>query len=333
MTLIGLLGILTSCHREEIPNDNPQQSGTPISFTPTSDWPTLTKSIITNENYKDFNFNIWATSEYSNKNFEVFEGEEIKHDGNDIWIPVSGVEKYWSLGKYDFIAVMPSGHVGTYSDGNLTLDFGDSGYQLGCTSENKDSQKDFLVAVAEDEFEQKHLNGEKKDPVSLKFFPQLSRINFTISNEISLTGLESEIIVTGFKIYGNHISAESWSNDGGWSFKELQGTSENPTPYFSASELSIEVNTKTVLVNDLLVFPEECSLSILVTYVEKVNGIESPAVTKSSSVPIQCAWQSGNQYTYPLKVMNSGVVLMGEPSVNPWPEDVTQAGSDIEIKN
>lgn len=76
-------------------------------------------------------------------------------------------------------------------------------------------------------------------------------------------------------------------------------------------------------------------LTIEVVYTETWSGTESPEIERKAEIEITDAkpWVAGLKYTYPLQVTKSGIILMSEPGVAPWPGNATQVGGDITIKN
>ena len=345
MTLIGLMGILTSCHREEIPND-PQQSETPISFTPNSDWPTLTKSTIFDEtgylygepdDLAGDGIVVWGSVDGTYVFGENGTTAEHTPNGNsivwDYW--TTSEQKYWRPGTYTFASVLPASafatvnpinttdtYTATWSNDYTTLSFNPA-FNLST------DQIDLMIAHASKEYTSAHMNGtEEIGSVNLSFSHTLALLNITLTNGL---GSESTITVNSIKLYGNHASASAYdSYDLEWTFAQEAG-SDNP--YFTKefTECNTSDTTPVSLMENLLVFPESTTLTIEVCYKENWKGVASKPITRKAEVPVE--WSAGNQYTYPLKVTQSGVVLMGEPSVSPWPNDVTQAGNDIEIKN
>lgn len=326
MTLIGLMGILTSCHREEIPND-PQQSQTPISFTPTSDWPTLTKAIY--EDVTHLNGDgivVWADLEST----PVF-GD----NGTKAYYPDWSYSpaKYWTPSEhgYNFAAVLPAsifnashpeedeifGITGEFSDGELTLNFGDDGFDL-----NDNKQTDLMVAFAHQDYTSSDFtNGLTPGAVNFSFNHQLVQLKFQIKNliEIGNTEITPSICLTKFSVSGFHSvvkSAVFTESSAEWT---PRNETEGDTCEYTGNPVIIDNGSSELIISSILAIPEtSCNLTVSVEHTEVLgdNSIEYQSQSKSATIS-GGPWEAGKTYVYPLKITKSGIIFL-DPTVTDW---------------
>lgn len=368
LLLLGVVLLSASCHRED-PVEQ-EHLGIPIQLAADTHWPDLTKGtddLIKDE--KDFDgFVVWANVEWDNSNsISVFGGNGTKvYSPNWDYKPA----QYWQMGTYNFAAVLPASvfsatnfspednSIGTYKgehtvddNGNsfLYFDF-DDGFDLSQT------QTDLMVAfqtaeITEDQYSaiMSGVTDDAPGPVELNFYHQLSLLNFTIRNKIEVEGTSftPSINIKNIKIYGNHTTATSATStptigqdeDGNdiivstTDFKFVDDSESNRgAPYYEfdvEDGISIE-NGKSHNIQDLLVFPESCNLTVEVTYTEEVNNIEtSETITKSATLS-NCTWSPGTKYTYSLNISRSEIIFFGEPTVEEW--GYGGSAGNIEIK-
>lgn len=275
--------------------------------------------------------------------------------------------RYWQRGMYTFAAALPASafnasystdstptetpsapygtHTGTlarngdniiFSTNQLTLNFGASGYNLAV------NQDDIMVAF--DNVDNRNgamgtIVGGVMQKVDLDFEHQLSRIVIQGAN----TEPRTDIRINQIKVYGNHTST-----DGNMVFT-YNGTVV--TPYFGLTGQTNETDvyrtlipsssqdwtltkktgsseTYTTLVSDLLVFPEECSFTIEVTYTDLYNGNNGVQTMKTGT--LSADWEAGKKYTYKFTIDLDNIAF-AEPTVEPWPETANNLDTDIEM--
>lgn len=315
MTLLGLMGALTSCHREDPTPSN--QTDIPITFAPSSDWPTLTK----------------VSDIFRETGYLYDEPADLAGDGILIWGKIDGAESvfdgvlakcnnnwdygeppvYWRLGKYSFASILPA------SKFNGTYTWDDTKFTFNPALDLSVNQIDVMVASAQKEFTLYHLNGEEIGDVQLNFAHTLSLLNITLVNGL---GSESTITVNSVKLYGPHTTASSMTNviedgayKGTWDFVGNPTAGEGDDDYYhyeqwsDSNPTSTSSTDETTLVENLLVFPEKSSsmLTIEVKYTETLSSAEY-ITTRKAQVPMD--WTAGKPYTYKLQVTPSSLLVL-----------------------
>ena len=250
--------------------------------------------------------------------------------------------RYWQVASYSFGGVMPAGDFYTASfsssDQTITLDFGEGlGYNLA------EHQAD-LMAAFYDVTVQSLSNPE---PVDFDFDHQLAWVVIEAASRNS--GLADQgLQITGLKVYGNTPSTEGdivfTNTDNGpvisQTLSETKTSSTSPYKTFTPPTSGASAGNDWTLVKpdtngdvydelvpQLLVFPEECTFTIEVTYTE--NGIE-----KTRTGSLEADWKAGKKYTYKLHIATDisfsvSVSGWGEPVAVPDGEE--DEDNDIEI--
>ncbi len=263
------------------------------------------------------------------------EGQKVTFaDGDYTYSPM----RYWQLGSYFFGGVMPEGDFYTASfsaaDKQITLDFGEDGYNLA------EHQADLMAAFHTVDLE----SLSNPAPVDFDFDHQLS---WVVIEAASLnSGLSDEgVLVSTLKVYGNSPSTQgdivfTYNGTGvtatGFQNLSEKTTGENPFETFTApSGAASDHDWKLlkpgtdgavydVLVPQLLVFPEECTFTVVVTYTE--NGIEKTRVGS-----LAANWVAGKKYTYKLHLATD---ISFTVSVTGWGTEAvpdTDGDNDVEI--
>lgn len=348
MILLGYACALTSCHREDNPAA-PLQTDIPILMSASSEWPELTKvnpgqligdpAIDDKEELIGDGIRLWAFLN-SKSIFSDVEGSEkgivALADDDYAYEP----ERYWQVGHYSFAAILPSSffdgesctcsigeHDYSYVDdaASWTMNFGSEGFNLA------ESQYDVMTAFEDRDFTEEDVNLINQDPdsevvlerttVNLDFSHQLALLNFNIKNEI---GENSIVNIKNVKVFGNHTTAYSLTNEGVWNYGSdiNEVVSDEEKPFFSAD---FENEDSGISVENLLVFPEtEGSIKVSVTYIESLaditdedgNLIKTPPITKTTG-EIPCDWSASKIYTYDLKISESEIIFFA-PIVAEW---------------
>ena len=304
--LVGMF-VIASCHREELPGtDLPAEGGEPIEFSSvyasveTKAEPDATSDL-------PENFKVWASRTVnSNTNYNVFgeNGTTVTNTGSAgtpkwTYSPV----RYWQSGEYNFVAVTPADFPtsGELTSNGLELSFGTSGWDLSA------NQTDLLLATS----------NVSNQIVSLSFSHLLTKISFSAKNATS-----TPIEITSVKISGHHKEAESLvlSEEAAvWEFKDDGNASQDITSSASDSyELS---STATKVTSDVLVFSEDCSLTVEVTI---RHAAEAAGYPKSATISTT-GWLPGMQYDYVINVTPDGISF-SEPRVEGW-DDVDDDGN------
>lgn len=242
--------------------------------------------------------------------------------------------RYWQVASYSFGGVMPAGDFYTASfsssDQTITLDFGEGlGYNLA------EHQAD-LMAAFDDVTVQSLSNPE---PVHFEFHHQLAWV--VIEAASRNTGLSDEgLQISELKIYGNSPSTEGnivFTNNAGevsvtQTLSAEKTNSGNPYKTFTGEWQLVKPGADgtpvyATLVPQLLVFPEECTFTIEVTYTE--NGIE-----KTRTGSLEADWKAGMKYTYKLHIatdISFSVTVSGWGEPVPVPDGDDDEDNDIEI--
>ena len=289
--------VLTSCHIEDNPvASTPVNGDEPIEFS--SVYASVDTKTTTGENSAlPANFQVWASRTVdSNTNYNVFgeNGTTVTNTGSaDSPKWTDSPVRYWQSGDYNFVAVTP---VDLALSGELTA----AGLELNFDSWNLiENPTDALVATSD----------VSNDVVPLTFGHLLSKISFSAK-----TTHDTPIEITSIKISGHHTEAESLVlSEAGtkWEFNEGKASQEDITSSASAPyELS---NTATKVTSDVLVFSEDCSLTVEVTIRHAAAAVGYP---KSATISTT-GWLPGMQYDYVINVTPDGISF-SEPRVEGW---------------
>lgn len=299
--LIGLLLILVSCHREEIPVT---ENCYTIEFSGISGWiDTRTDNNQASSLPSDFtNFRVWAQN---GSNTSVFgsDGTAVSTtDGGQTWTysPV----RYWQAGTYNFYAVFPEDFAtGSLANGALNLSFG-NGWNLS-------SQTDLMLATAPN-ISGRFNTDDKPEPVGLTFSHLLSKIGFSVKDN---DNDNVTIKVTSISISGNHKTASGYSTTGGWSWKSDDTATSQTLPLANSNGVTIGTTDYTAVTssNGVMVFPETCSLKVSVQYMATM-GVSSATINASVTIPVNL--MAGNNYVYKLLISSTGITISS--SIQPW---------------
>jgi hypothetical protein len=307
VALLGLLLILVSCHREELPIT---KNDYPIEFSGISGClETKADDNQTSSLPSDFTgFRVWAQNG-SNLNVFGANGTEVStSDGGQTWTysPV----RYWQAGTYNFYAVSPKDFAtGSLSNGALTLTFA-NGWNLS-------SQTDIMLATASN-ITGRFNTDDKPEAVGLTFNHLLSKIGFSVKNADTNN---ATIKVTSVSISGNHKSVSSYSTTSGWSWQGDDRATNQTLPLANSAGITLSTTAYTSITpsEGVIVFPEtECTISVSVTFDQQKGNVTTPA-TKTATISNQL-WQPGYKYDYKLTVTADAIKIDFDPDVTPWGE-------------
>lgn len=275
-------------------------------------------------------------------------GQQVAYsDGAYAYSPV----RYWQVASYSFGGVMPAFHpttsapfytasFSTNDQGNkqITLDFGEGlGYNLA------EHQADLMAAF----YDVTVQSLSNPAPVDFVFDHQLAWVVIEAASRNSALA-DQGLQITGLKVYGNTPSTEGdivfTNTDNGpvisQTLSETKTSSTSPYKTFTPPTSGASAGNDWTLVKpdtngdvydelvpQLLVFPEECTFTIEVTYTE--NGIE-----KTRTGSLEADWKAGKKYTYKLHIATDisfsvSVSGWGEPVAVPDGEE--DEDNDIEI--
>lgn len=329
VALFGLLLIVVSCQREDIPKADSENM--PIEFSGVTAWlDTKADGESTTSVLPSGNFKVWA---HNSSNYSVFgtSGTVVStSDAGSTWTysPV----RYWKPGTYNFYAVSPDNKAtGTLSEEGLKLSF-EGGWDLA----SEQTPTDLLLATQTVDGSTQVNKDGGPGKVSLTFNHMLSQISFSARNADQTDGVE--LAVTGVKIYGNSSAALELTGtvgtNGGfntaWRLDNTAKTTQAlPFENHSVSPAKTLTKDKTVsqetttysytgILPRTLVFPETCNLTVEVTFNQMKDGITSPA-TKSATIN-GASWQPGYNYDYKLTVTADAIKIDSDPDVTLWGE-------------
>lgn len=304
VALLGLLLILVSCHREELPitkNDYPIEFSGISGCLDTKADDNQTLSLPS-----DFTgFRVWAQNGSKTNVFGTDGTDVSTTDGGQTWTysPV----RYWQAGTYNFYAVSPKDFAtGSLSNGALTLSFG-NGWNLS-------SQIDLLLATASN-ITGRFNTEDKPESVELTFQHILSKIGFSVkdNDKDNVT-----IKVTSISISGNHKTASAYSTAGGWSWKSDDTTTSQTLSLANSDGVTISTTDYTTVTPSagVLVFPENCTLGVNVSY-KATMGASSAIINGSVSIPVNLL--AGQSYVYKLLISSTGITISS--SIQPWDDN------------
>lgn len=309
-----------SCERADVNRPDVQEGGRPIQFTVESEWPEITKAVITDvEGMKAEGFRVWSDWHQDSTDEYYYQGKARVYgeDGTGVNASETGTwnsdkEGDWYKGYYTFAAVHPASIAGTHTStftketsttysNSLSLVLRD--FHLG------NSQTDLMYAFANVDN-----SAENASVVSLNFSHLFALLTIRISatstqnlprvKRISIYGIHStlkgSLTITHTATSDSDQTVESNMND----VLAAATLSSEDVPYWSQEYDESDFNYGSVdviiPVENLLVYPEtlsdDCSLVIKVEYGEDNNLQVKKSVVTSGS------WSPGSTNAYTLMV-------------------------------
>ena len=234
--------------------------------------------------------------------------------------------RWWQFGvPYNFFAVYPADVSGVSlqaaEEPSLTI----TDYDVLANTES-----DLMLATAPDIIYQ---NGDATQPVSFRFSHLLSRIDLVCRpySEQTVDGYEPR--VHSAKLYGLGTEASFSSGQftagnaqrNGWTVSEETLTTEN-SPFAEATIPAggQEINVRTELMSDVLVFPQQTfrpGMAFKVEWSATGDGTTRSSVIELISLPLE-AWVGGKHYVYTFTISPEGRIIFDTPSVQKWDEAV-----------
>lgn len=273
----------------------------PIEFGISSDLTVGSKAVIDNTNYKAHGFTALGVLTVN----EADAGRQVFAENTVVTYNTSAASwtysplRYWQPGSYVFAGVMPgTGYTATFDAGNtLTLTFADGGFDLAST------QTDLMVAFDKETVTSTSAAG----PVDFNFAHQMALVTIEgASKDPNTPG----ITVKEIKVYGNskktagnmvftydktaNTFTSSYGLDALSTSTDVYKTITRPddlTGAAATADWTLAYNTYDVLVPELLVFPQECDFTIVVSYTE--GGSQ-----KTMTGTLEADWEAGKKYTY-----------------------------------
>lgn len=294
--LLSSMIVFSSCHREDIPCNDPETGYQPIIFS-------AVNALLETKSEAPAGFKVWASRTHevnsaSQTDYNIFgaTGTNVQKSGSGTsvtwtYTPV----RYWQSGAYNFFAVAPV----TLAEGELTsdgleLDFGTNGWDI--TS----NQTDLLFATST----------VSNDVVPLKFDHLLTKITFSAKKATT-----APIDITSIKISGHHKVAEGVVLSGDNTEWDLKDDLAVGHEIISSTPITLS-GTASKITSDVLVFPEDCALTVEVTIRHNKIG---EAYQKTAEID-GSGWLSGKQYDYIINV-TPGSIVISSAQVKDWVTD------------
>lgn len=321
---LSLLAFVSSCAKVSI--DKPDQAEQYIDFSTSVE----TKALV--ESSADMTeFAVWGYYTDADGNYvDVFGRIDHKDTGVEVR-KESGAWVYdnlrrWQLGvPYDFFAVYPADVPGVSLQSAVEPLLTVTGYNISANTE-----ADLMLATASDIIYQ---DGDVTQPVSFRFSHLLSRIDLVCRpySEQTVDGYEPR--VHSAKLYGLGTEASFSSGQftagnaqrNGWTVSEETLTTEN-SPFAEATIPAggQEINVRTELMSDVLVFPQQTfrpGMAFKVEWSATGDGTTRSSVIELISLPLE-AWVGGKHYVYTFTISPEGRIIFDTPSVQKWDEAV-----------
>lgn len=321
--LFSAVTVFASCHREDIPCNETENTEYPIVFsTMTADLDVKAESKEqTIAQIKTDGFHVWGSRTnggQTDNNVFLSTGTDVTFNATSsswIYSPV----RYWSARDYTFYAVSPRTIVttgGFETDGSLKLNFA-NGWDLSTT------KTDLMFGKATASGAAKLAEDNGPSPVTLPFEHMLSIINFTAKNT---ENRESTITITGVEISGNHYVAESCT----MSNSSRQWIFTDATAIWSVGlqdNVTLTTDQFSAITSDVVVFPEDnFNLTVKVSFNITIDGATGSDTKFATITP---TWESGKIYTYQIN-LTSDHLTFADPKVKDW-ADGGSADDEIEF--
>ena len=342
LLLLAVVCTLSSCRHKDDPVDVSDTLRV-IGMSAGVEWPDASKAgaIESESDLTNDGFVVWArwtkddadgaNADRSNYSGDYASGVNPKvfgAGGTKVYHPdwTYSPQRYWHRGTYLFAAALPaSAFYATHAMKNdasvsngISGSLDDDGKLSLGSFDLKNNQSDLMVAFTKVDNRSDSKSGT--DKVSLNFEHQLSKLNFKANFDANN---ESTITITKVTLYGNSGTASAeftfddnetdGKTDGKIVAQWTPGTATTAENYFNQTTRSWSTSGSTVI-EDLLVFPEECKFTLVVNYTESYAGASASA---SQSAQVEAEWESGKVYTYEF-TMSSNTIIFGEPEVQPW---------------
>lgn len=266
-------------------------------------------------------FALYGTATHSGKRSVVFNNQKVDYNaGTNTWeyFPL----KYWDVqADHKFAAYVPY-HV------SRNFSFSAEGYPLienFMVQQNVDTQESLLLSRSVER--SVGTGGLDMSAVTFTFDPALTRINFKIKKDASVSGVLS---LNGLRMYNLKSSGNCIHNG----TRIVWDTSSAPTNVFgystsfpSAREVPLE--GFTAWQNGLLMVPQQISgITVYLSYTHRPNDVTYSYDKDNITLP-GVDWEPGKQITYVLTLKPENYIEIGEPIVEPWIEGSTNGGTII----
>lgn len=243
--------------------------------------------------------------------------------------------RYWAPERtYDFYALYPSGvaEAGSTTEDEGVPEFSIVDYEA-LAPDTDGTQRDLMLASATGMVYDPQEAPGGPDKVRLHFTHLLARIDLVCRpySEQTVDGYEPR--VHSAKLYGLGTEASFSSGQftagnaqrNGWTVSEETLTTEN-SPFAEATIPAggQEINVRTELMSDVLVFPQQTfrpGMAFKVEWSATGDGTTRSSVIELISLPLE-AWVGGKHYVYTFTISPEGRIIFDTPSVQKWDEAV-----------
>ena len=320
--------LLTGCGKHPLPDfEAENEGGKPIEFGISSDFSVESKAAIDGTNYTDYGFIVQAGLTVASEKTETWKTNTVfGSDGTEVTYGTDGwgysPARYWQYGSYSFAGAMPSSAGFTASldaatHKQLTLHFGEGGYDL------RAGQDDIMVGFK---------------TVDVQSASSAPTVNFNFEHQLALVVIKgasleprTSIRIDKIEVYGNNfrtVGDMTFYQNGSSIVSEYVPTGPTSrtnvfqtltppagTSWILPATASGAVPQYTTLVPGLLVFPEACEFSIIVTYSDYYGGGAGIQSTKTGTLSVD--WQRGMKHEYTFGVTLDDITF-AEPTMRPW---------------
>ena len=299
---------------------------------------------------KDPEDNAQFTGEYSSGSTDLVFGQ----NGTKVYYPDWNYSprRFWHRGSYVFAAALPASFFnashaktedelegqaisGVFSGNSLTLNFGkdSEGNDLGL--DLAESQADLMFALDE-------VDNRKEDATELTTgvdidFKQHQFVQIVI--QAASADENADIVIEEVTFYGNHRATAGpmtvyFEEEGIRTDYELDATTitDSENPYIVVSDIATRVPkavpdsdgnlqyTYDDIVSGLLVFPEECQMSLIVRYRSAMgDDVSETLIEGTVTTPDAVTWVAGQKYVYKLNISAHRIGIVSS-SIMDWNE-------------
>lgn len=248
----------------------------------------------------------------------VFANQKIEYvSESNLW--VYSPLKYWNAqADHKFGAYAPY-------DASRNFSFSPEGYPMitdFMVAQDIDSQESLLLSRPVER--NVGANGLDMTPVVFTFDPALTRINFKIKKESSLT---DELRLKVLRMY-NLKSSGNGSHNGSQIVWDTSSAPTNAFGYSTGFENPQEVSYEGIIAwkNGVLMVPQQIAgISVYLSYTRRHNDLTYSYDKDKITLP-GADWQPGKQITYVLTLKPENYIEIGEPIVEPWIDSPSGGG-------
>lgn len=315
--IIGLISLLTACNSGsddrfmELP-DTPAGKAS-ISFDGARTRASLNTILST--------FALYGTATDADNTSVVFNNQKIEYN-NESTLWVYSPLKYWNTqADHKFGAYAPYNSSRNFS-------FNPEGFPMitgFMVSQNVDNQESLLLSHPVDR--EVRAGGLDMSPVVFTFDPALTRVNFRIKKESSLT---DALHLNVLRMY-NLKSSGNCTHNGNRIIWDTSSAPTNTFGYSTGFTNPQEVSYEGIIAweDGALMVPQQISgITVYLSYTRRHNDL-TYSYDKDNIILPGADWQPGQQITYVLTLKPENYIEIGEPIVEPWIDSPAGGGTII----